>query len=80
MVFVAYLATFGRSTRLPAAVDPSYWVPVLPAVCEGGDRNVFEPLPDVNGIAQWVSVRKRIYLKEREVGTFHLSSLRLVRA
>lgn len=70
VVFVAYLATFGRRTRLPCALDPVYWVPIRPAECEENDRNIYDPIPSINGVAQWVSIRKRILLKDLKVSMF----------
>ena len=68
-VFVAYLATFGGRERLPIAIDPVFWIPVLPAVAEEGDRNVYEPMSSINGVPQWISIRKRIAIKQEEVST-----------
>ena len=48
-----HLATFGWSTTLPRALaNSSFWLPVEPAT--GGPPR----LETINGIPQWVSLRK----------------------
>ena len=64
---MVYMATFGGSLRLPEGLDPTFWVPIDPAEREEGERNVYKPISSVNGTAQWVSIRKRIRLREWEV-------------
>ena len=66
---MTYLATFGGRESLPVAIDPVFWIPVLPAVTGEGRRNVYEPMASINGIAQWISIRKRIAVKQEEVST-----------
>ena len=66
-MFVAYLVTFGRRTHLPCTLDPIYWVPIHPAECEDGDHNIYDPIPSINGVAQWISIRKQIPLRDSKV-------------
>lgn len=66
-VYVVYLATFGGRTSIPENINPAFWVPVLPAVREDGDRGYYEPLKSINGTHQWVSIRRRILLTDKKV-------------
>ena len=66
-VSVVYMATFGGRASLPAAIDPNFWVPVQPAGRGKENRGSYDPISSVNGIAQWVSIRKHIVLGEGEV-------------
>ncbi|KIK76780.1 hypothetical protein PAXRUDRAFT_28913 [Paxillus rubicundulus Ve08.2h10] len=56
-VEVAYLATFGNKDRFPKALSKKrkFWYPVKPAKKEKLD---YHPLPALNHLAQWVSLRK----------------------
>ena len=65
-ILVVYLATFGRRTSFPTAVDPNFWVPVHPARREGGMHN---PIASINEVAQWVSIRRKIPIGETVVST-----------
>ena len=69
-VLVVYLATFGGRKELPTAIDPAFWVAVHPARREVGDRNIFNPIGRINGISQWVSIRRKITIRETEVSFY----------
>ncbi|GBE85424.1 hypothetical protein BKA93DRAFT_828887 [Sparassis latifolia] len=80
-VVVTYLATFNQSKTLPASfTDKSYWYPVSPATKEG----TLDPLPSLNGTAQWVSLRKKQTVTEDPVEKvtekFSAASVKLILA
>lgn len=66
---VTYLATFNKSTTLPAAfTDKSYWYPISPATKE----STYDPLPAL-GDAQWAALRQKQTVTDDPVGyVFHL--------
>jgi len=56
-VEVTYLATFERSTTLPASfTDQTMWYPIKPATKES---TTHDPLPALNKEAQWACLRKK---------------------
>ena len=76
-VHVAYMATFGGKKCLPLAIDPVYWVPILPAERNNGTRDIYDPITSVNGIAQWVSIRRSIPLRGARVSLANVCLYRL---
>jgi len=54
---VTYLATFHSAASLPVNLDALYWYPVAPAQPSHAQLS-YPPLPILNGIKQWVSLRK----------------------
>ena len=75
MVFAVYLATFSRRTSLPSTLDPVFWLPVLPVESEEGSRDLYEPLPSINGVPQWVSLRRCILIVGSKVNIIYLFSM-----
>ena len=66
-VLVLYFVTFGRRMTLPTPINPAFWVPVRPVFREVGNHNMYDPISSIKGITQWVSIRRKINIKEEEV-------------